>query len=150
MARQASGQVIERKWPNGRTTYALRFLAYGSRHYLTLGAQDEGVTRARAEQELQNVLADVRRGIWIPPDRSKRREFEAAPSGPTPEPSFHRFSSDWLAGRRGELRARTLEFYEWALTHHLLPYFARWRLSEITIEAVDAYRRFKVAQAEQL
>src|SRR5207245_9452142 len=30
-----------------------------------------------------------------------------------------------------------------------LPYFAHWRLSEIDIAAVDAYRRFKVAQAEE-
>src|SRR5438270_3988895 len=29
-----------------------------------------------------------------------------------------------------------------------VPYFAQWPLSEITIEAVDAYRRFKIAQAE--
>src|SRR2546421_12221332 len=52
MARQAKGQVIERRWPSG-VTYALRFLAYGSRHYLTLGSAEEGWTRARAEQELQ-------------------------------------------------------------------------------------------------
>jgi integrase len=147
MARQAKGQVIERRWPSG-VSYALRFLAYGARYYVTLGSAEEGWSRVKAEQELQNVLADVRRGIWIPPDRSKGREIATADNGPEPEPSFHRFASEWLQGRRGELRARTVEFYEWALSHHLLPYFAQWRLSEITIEAVDAYRRFKVAQAE--
>ena len=31
----------------------------------------------------------------------------------------------------------------------MLPYFANWPLREIDIEAVDGYRRYKVAQAEQ-
>ena len=153
MPRKASGQVIERRWKAGRG-YALRVRAYGQRHYITLGLQADGWTHQRAEEELQNVLADVRRSIWIPPDRNR-------PSSPTPsstggnsgapeqEPTFHGFASDWLAGRHGEISERTVEFYEWALTHHLLPYFAHWRLSEITIDAVDTYRRHKVQQSEQ-
>ncbi|MDP2711959.1 MAG: site-specific integrase [Solirubrobacteraceae bacterium] len=39
--------------------------------------------------------------------------------------------------------------YREALSFHLLPYLARYRLSEITIETVDAYRRYKVTQSEQ-
>jgi integrase len=147
MGRTAGGQVVQRRWKVGRG-YALRFLAYGERHYLTLGFENEGWTRKRAEEELQNILADVRRGIWIPPDRA-RGQASGNGDGPEPEPSFHRFSSEWLAGRRGEVTERTFEFYEWALTQHLLPYFANWRLSEIDVEAVDAYRRFKVSQADQ-
>src|SRR5919108_3630479 len=147
MGRKADGQVIERRWKAGRG-YALRFLAYGERHYLTLGLKREGWSSERAEEELQNVLADVRRGIWIPPDRGRGQANENG-GGPEPQPTFHRFSSEWLAGRRGEVTERTYEFYEWALTHHLLPYFANWQLSEIDVEAVDGYRRFKVAQADQ-
>lgn len=147
MGRTADGQVITRRWKAGRG-YALRFLAYGERHYLTLGLDSEGWTRKRADEELQNVLADVRRGIWVPPDRGRSQASDNG-DGPKSEPTFHRFSSEWLAGRRGEVTERTFEFYEWALTHHLLPYFANWRLSEIDVEAVDAYRRLKVGQAEQ-
>jgi integrase len=147
MGRKADGQVVERKWKAGRG-YALRFLAYGERHYLTLGLEDEGWNRRRAEEELQNIVADVRRGIWIPPDRNGRSNGDRG-EGPEPESTFHRFSSAWLAGRRGEVTKRTYDFYEWALSHHLLPYFANWHLSEITIEAVDAYRRFRVSQSDQ-
>jgi integrase len=147
MGRTADGQVIQRRWKAGRG-YALRFLAYGERHYITLGLETQGWTRKRAEEELQNVLADVRRGIWIPPDRG-RGQANGNGEGPEPEPTFHRFSSEWVAGRRGEVTERTYEFYEWALSHHLLPYFANWRLSEIDVEAVDAYRGFKVSQSEQ-
>ena len=137
MPPRATGQVIQRRWKNDRT-YALRFLAYQERHYLTLGADTDGWTRQRAEDELANIMADVRRGTWTPPAPVTRTwNGEDAPVG---EPTFHRFASDWLDGRRGEIRPRTLVFYEWALSDHLLPYFAHWRLSEITIEAVDAYR----------
>jgi integrase len=148
MGRTADGQVIQRRWRAGRG-YALRFLAYKERHYITLGLEAEGWTRKRAEEELQNVLADVRRGVWIPPDRGRRKDGNGNGDGPEAEPTFHRFSSEWLTGRRGEVTERTHEFYEWALSHHLLPYFANWSLSEIDIEAVDAYRRFKVSQADQ-
>ncbi len=62
---QTKGQVLERRWKRGRG-YALRSHAYGERQYLTLEMQSEGWTRRRAETELANVLADVRRGTWIP------------------------------------------------------------------------------------
>lgn len=149
MGRTADGQVIERHWKAGRG-YALRFLAYGQRHYLTLGLEADGWSRKRGEQELANILADVRRGIWIPPDRnSHAAPSDAHPDAPEPVPTFHRFASEWLAGRRGEVAPRTHEYCEWALTHHLLPYFAAWPLPDIDIEAVDAYRRHKLTQADE-
>ncbi len=66
MPRPATGQVIvdERR---RSATFGLRFRAYGKREYVTLGTAGEGWTQAKAQTELQNVLADVRRGIWQPP-----------------------------------------------------------------------------------
>ncbi|HEY4451806.1 MAG TPA: site-specific integrase [Solirubrobacteraceae bacterium] len=145
MAR-SQGQVVERRWRRGRG-YALRFNAYGERQYLTLGMQSEGWTRKRAETELANVLADVRRGTWIPPNRNKRTRPEQG-EGPN-EPTFHEFASAWHADRKGEITTRGHEHEEWALRCHLLPYFANWRLSEIDIPAVDDYRRYKIKQGEQ-
>ena len=95
MARQATGQVVVRERQAGRL-YALRFRAYGRRHYLTLGTDSEGWDRRRAEEELENVLADARRGIWKPQERSE-------PVEPTPEPTFHEFASEWFAARKPEL-----------------------------------------------
>ena len=141
---RSDGQVLERTWKSGRG-YALRFLAYGERQYLTLGLQAESWTRKRAQEELQNILADVRRGTWIAPGRSQT-STHTQPAG---EPTFQRFASDWLRDRRGEVAERTNEYHQWALDHHLLPYFATWRLAEIDIEAVDGYRRYKIQQAEQ-
>ncbi|MBS1868295.1 MAG: site-specific integrase [Actinobacteria bacterium] len=150
MPAKASGQVLERQWRSGRG-FALRVRAYGKRHYVTLGLEADGWTPERAEDELQNILADVRRAIWIPPDRNRRPDRADSPTADEPErePTFHAFASQWLAGRHGEISPATYQAYGGALTHHLLPYFAHWRLTEIDIPAVDAYRRYKVAQAEQ-
>jgi integrase len=138
MARDPHGQVIEYAVRDGRA-FALRFRAYGRREYLTLGSSADGWTRRKAELELEleNILADVRRDIWKP---------AAAPVRPPDDPSFHEYASRWLADRAPELRPRTVEDYTWALTRHLLPFFHRHRLSEITIAEVDRYRAHKLRE----
>lgn len=155
MSRSRNGQVVERRWKRGRG-YALRFLAGGRRHYLTLGLEQDGWTRARAEDELLNVMADVRRGIWIPPARgsttsaahdSERSAEPGAEVGAIP--TFHRFATDWLARREGEVAPRTVEYERWALKHHLLPHFAHVRLDAIDIAAVDDYPRAKVTESDR-
>ena len=138
--KEPKGQVLVRRRARGNV-YALRFHAYGRRECVTLGTAAEGWSRASAETELANILADVRRGTWRP-------ATQAQPVTPPPDPTFHEFASEWLAGRRAELRPSTEYSYEWALRLHLLPFFARHRLSEITIAEVDRYRTFKVRQGQ--
>ena len=122
MGERAGGQALELDRKGGRT-FALRFRAYGKRRYLTLGTVAEGWSRAKAEDELANVLADVRRGIWRP--------FEPPQvSEPAPTPTFHEFASEWFDGLVSEgLAENTLARYRWELSNHLLPFFARHRLS---------------------
>jgi hypothetical protein len=143
MARAPTGQVLEREGKRGKT-FAPRFRASGTRQYLTLGTADAGWTRQRAEEELAKVLADVRRGIWRPVE-------PAPPVGlPATEPTFHEFASEWLEGRRPELRPRTIEALEWALSGHLLPFFKSHRPSQITVAEVDRYRTAKVRESADL
>lgn len=141
MARQATGQVIERKGRRG-ITYAARVRAYGARHYISLGYSWEGCTTRKAQTELANILADIRRGTWQPP------QPDPAPSPPE-DPTFHEFSSQWFESRRGEVSPRTVDDYLWALSHHLLPFFKDHHLSQITIPEVDRYRTSKVRQRER-
>jgi integrase len=139
MPRDASGQVVARKTVHG-TVVALRFRAYGSRRYVTLGYREQGWTHAKAELELQNVLADVRRGIWRSPE-------PVTPSPePTAEPTFHAFASEWLSEIEPTLRPNTILDYRWQLTHHLLPFFKDHRLSQISVAEVDRYRAEKVRE----
>ncbi len=137
MARKATGQVIEKKAAKGKV-FAIRFRAEGKRRYETLGSSTEGWNRARAEEELANRLADVRRGMWRAPTPTP---------DPAEEPTLHEFATDWFRARqlRG-LRPRTLEHDRWSLTQHLLPYFHAHRLSEITPKALDGYLAAKVRE----
>lgn len=139
MPRRSKGGVLVRRRRRG-IYYAIRFRALGKRRYVTLGSSRDGWDRRRAEEELANVLADVRRGIWVPP----RREPPPAQE-PPPEPSFHEFASEWFESHVPEWRESTRLDYRWQLELHLLPFFARHRLSEITVEEVDRYRAAKVS-----
>ena len=123
-------------------TFALRFQTYGKRRYLSLGTAEQGWTRRKVEDELANVLADVRRGIWKPARSTEGTER-------APAPTFHEFASEWLATRRHEFAARTVQDYTLALSHHLLPFFKDHRLSEITVQEVDRYKAAKVREREQ-
>lgn len=138
MPRPATGQVVERKTRAGVVSFALRFRAYGRREYLHLGYEPSW-TRHRAEQELANVMADVRRRTWRPPE-------DAAPERPPEAPTFHQFASEWFAAKKLEIRPNTVRSYRNDLSHHLLPFFAEHRLSEITIAEVDRYRNAKVRE----
>ena len=147
MAR-AKGEVIVREWKAGRG-FALRFTAYGHREYLTLGLQRDGWTRERAEEELANIMADVRRGIWVAPSKRTRRaavEEEPEKAGDTPFPAF---AERLLEERREEMSDGNHAYLAWGLAH-LRPFFADWALTEIDAEAVDAYRAHKVTESRAL
>ncbi|MGN6253475.1 MAG: tyrosine-type recombinase/integrase [Solirubrobacterales bacterium] len=91
---------------------------------------------------MANVLADVRRDLWIEPGRGSRRRKQRVS-----DPFFGPFASRLLNDRKRELSEGTLRYLTWALSH-LSPCFSDWRLHEIDSEAVDGYRAVKVHQAE--
>lgn len=144
MAARAEGEVKVREWKSGRG-YALRFWAYGERQYVTLGHEHEGWDLDKAEVELQNVLADVRRGLWVPPKKKRRGARERAESGEA-QP-FGPFAVDLTESREGQVAEKTTKHERWALGH-LVPFFGDWSLSEIDVEGVDEYRAFKVKESE--
>jgi integrase len=137
MAKRLTGEVIERERASGRV-FALRFRAYGRRRFVTLGGTADGWTRQRAEAELRHVLADVERGLWAP-------GVGLVTEGPA-APTFHAFASEWLEARRPELRETSIADYTWQLCNHLLPFFHRHHLPQITVAEVDRYRDFKVRE----
>ena len=61
-----------------------------------LGRPEDGWTRRRAEEELENVLADVRRGIWRPEESVRK----AGPPEPLSELTFAGFPG---SGSKGSL-----------------------------------------------
>lgn len=152
MPRRSTGAVVERRTKRG-VVYALRFYAAGERQYETLGSDAEGWNRRKAEDELAAVMAAVRAGTWTP----RVADAVCPPVGKT-DPTFHEFASEWYEGVSPGLRERTRVDYLWRLSSHLLPHFASYRLTEITVEEVDRYRRskererdaFEASRSEQL
>lgn len=140
MSRTSTGSVVVKRGKRG-TVYALRFRALGRRQYVTLGKADDGWDHQRAETELRHVLADVERGRWQP-------ATEASTSEPREIPTFHEFASEWLERRRPDLKPKTIVDYEWALSLHLLPEFADYRLDAIGIREVDRYKAWKLREGK--
>ncbi|MGH2939576.1 MAG: tyrosine-type recombinase/integrase [Solirubrobacterales bacterium] len=140
MPRPATGTIVEPKSPG--ESWALRIPAYGDRHYVTLGTTDQGWNWKKADEERANIMADVRRGIWVPP--------EAEAPAPEPDgledPTYHEWAETWFEDEEPGLKPLSARDYKWALELHLLPYFGQMRLSDITIEKVDEYRAFKQRQ----
>jgi integrase len=136
MPRKATGQVIPPKDGRG---WAIRFRAYGKRHYVALGGPEDGWTRERAQAELRHVLADIERSIWRPPEPAPAPEVKH-------EPTFHEFASEWFERHQPEWREGTAGDYQWALSYHLLPFFGAFRLSAITVEQVDRYKATKLRE----
>lgn len=146
MASRPKGEVMVREWKSGRG-YALRFWAYGERQYVTLGYEHDGWDRARAEEELQNVLADVRRGLWVP-ERKKGKTRGGAENRPSEVPPFGEFATGLVDEREGQVAEKTTKHERWALGH-LMRFFGDWPLVEIDVEAVDEYRASKVKESER-
>jgi hypothetical protein len=110
---------------------------------LTLGGPEEGWTRDLAETELQNVLADVRRGIW----RDEADVVEVG-TGASVSPTFGDFAARWLASREAEpIRERTKEHHRWAVGH-LTNWLGRMRVDEISPGEVDAFKLGKLAEGQ--
>jgi len=141
MAPHATGQVIK---PSGqRRSFSLRFRAYGKRWVIKLGRPEDGWTTQMAERELAVVLRDVDLGTWRPPrpDPAPMKEVD---------PTFHEFASDWYATKELEVEPNTANHYRNDLVNHLLPFFKRHHLSEVTVAEVDRYRQRKVREAAEI
>src|ERR1700733_11135577 len=107
MEKRARGEIRVHERRDGQVTFSLRFRVNGKREVLTLGTDTDGWTHRKAERKLDDVLAHVRAGVWQPP---------AAPDeGADGAQTFHVFASRWWVARKGELRPRTQENYEWRL-----------------------------------
>lgn len=142
MEKRARGEVRVYQRVDGRRTYSLRFRVKGKRQSLTLGTDADGWDERRAERKLEDVLAEVRAGVWQPP---------ASATTVSREVTFHEFASRWWAVRKAEgLRPKTQQDYEWQLRKHLLPFFARYLVADIDVGLVDGYREQKLLERERI
>ena len=157
--RPSTGGVRTRELADGTRAFELRFSAHGRREGLTLHERADcecgcggGWTERAARNELANVRARVRAGVW---QRETARPQPAPP--PTPDiPTFHEYASQWLerrsAGVLGDrpLSANSRADYLGRLRNHLLPFFGRRRLDEIDTEMCVDFKAQTMREARRL
>ena len=122
--RYGEGSVIRYK---GRRTVTWRIRyrdASGQRVIETLGSEPPW-TEKRARDELRNRLADVDREGYRVTGRITFADFA------------DRWAREHLPARG--LKPTTEETYRYAIDGHLLPFFGRRRLADISPESIDRY-----------
>ncbi len=142
MEKRARGEIRVHERNDGTLTFSIRFRADGRRNSITLGTNKDGWTWKKAERKLDDLLAQVRAGVWRPETAVSREKVG--------DLTFHEFASRWWIARRAELSPNTQLDYEWRLKKHLLPFFADIAISDIDVDAVDRYREAKVAERERV
>lgn len=157
MARRPDGSLRTATLRDGTRAFHLRFAAGGRRQIEVLHERvgcaccGGGWTEPRARVELQNIVARVAAGVWIP--KVPEPQGQAADSGPW---RFDEYATHWLgrwsAGALGEDRPQpaTVELVrDWALRGHLLPalgglslddaHFTRERLTDYKAQLLEQH-----------
>src|SRR5215207_2900832 len=151
----SSGSFASVALADGTRAFHLRFRAAGRRQRVVLHERPEcecgcggGWSERSARNELGNLLARLRAGVWEPAQKPRIETAEI--------PTFHEYASAWLQakvdGVLGDrpIDANTAADYRWRLTRHLLPYFAGHRLDAIDREACLAFKAHKLREAAEL
>lgn len=145
--RRPKGQLYSRKLKSGSTSYGVRFMVGGERHYRTIGSSIDGWTAKKARAEIDRLMALVFVGEWDPAAEEEERVERTVPT-------FGEFAEKWYERRRrkggrrtGGLSERSIrDLREWRLDGHVFPFFASLRLDEITAEAIDDYEAAKLGE----
>ncbi len=135
------GQVTDWLWKDGETiTFGARVRAYGKRHRLVFGTNEQGWNRTRAEIELEAIMQQVLRGTWEPPDtRTSVVPREAAVQKTADQP-FAAFAHRVVDAKRSHgLDDDTIADLEWRLSY-LIGHFGSRPLAEIDVAATDGFR----------
>jgi integrase len=158
----AFGTIESKPLGDGTTSIRGRFRHNGGRYRVVFGRDVEGWTEVRARREMENIRVLLRAGM---PIEEVLKRYEPAPSAdvapssdvaPTAtDVTFHEYASEWFTRRcSGELGERppaqaTREHYLWSLSH-LLPFFARKPVAQITKRDCERFRGRLFADSEAL
>jgi len=101
---------------------------------VSLGGSWEGWTEERVQAEREYIAAQMARGEWAPPARTRRPTEEPAASGVT----FQVFASGWLARRKSRVEAKTYADYHWRLRAGM-DHFGPHQLDKIDASLIDDF-----------
>ena len=154
MPRQPTGTIDVVALRDGTQAFHLRFKADGVRRRVVLHDRPGcecgcggSWSQRQARQELGDVLARVRAGVWKP---------HAKPAPKPAMPTFHEYASTWLRLKAdGVLGGKPIDKnteadYRWRLCRHILPFFAQYRLDEIDRELCLAFKAHKLQESAEI
>jgi integrase len=106
--------------------------ARGVRRSVTFGREDAGWTEKKARVELDNILADVRRGDHVPPTRL----------------TVAAFIEEWFGSyaMTRDLKRSTRSSYRTLFDLHILPAFGAKKLSTIDAAMIESFMAKKLRQ----
>ena len=141
--RPNTGNIKTWRRANGDIGYAIRFFdQQGERQHERCGLESEGWSRRRAEIFLATRLDEVARGVYVP-DPEPLDTDDAAPL-------FRLWAPVVLAEHAVTIEPNTRAFNSNMLRNHLLPEFGEMRLSEITFERIDEFKRRRIQLMQQI
>ena len=157
MGEAGTGIVEVRELTDGKRAFRLRFMTHGRRELVTLHERSGcgcgcggDWTEPAARNELGNVLARVRAGVWQP------SRLQATTRKQASRLTFHEYASDWLQAKAegvlGEKPIDTSSYadYRWRLSCHLLPFFGSYPLVRIDRAMCLRFKAEKLREAQEL
>jgi hypothetical protein len=152
MARPLAGSIDSHLCKDGSISYRDRVRAYGRAEKVTLGNSKQRWNDVRAGLELEKIIQQIERGMWVPPrlrPRADRLAETMADLGIDVDEPFRTFANTWWEGKQLTLDDKTVVDYQWRLSY-LHRFFDRYRLSEITVRVVDRFRDELADHAETI
>lgn len=141
--RPKTGSIETWTRKNGDVGFGIRFFdQYGVRRYERCGLVSEGWSHRRAEIELSNFERLVQA-------RAYRPTPDAVPTDER-DPMFGEFARAFLAEHAIETAISTRDLNENLLESHLIPFFGRLRLTQITWSSVDSYKKQRLMLMQRI
>lgn len=147
MGRPLKGVLEAHELSDGKTiAWKTRFSAYGKRRKLTIG-HNPPWDEARAQEELNNIIYQVRRGAWVPPESQPRPPEEGIT---TLRLNLGQLSRKYLDHRETVGKAKKQSQQQELLEQHVMPEWGAKVPEDATVLAVQRWVTAKKAHSVQL
>lgn len=156
MSPPARGNVIVKTLSDGTRVFKLRFRVHGRREMRVVHERrgckcgcGGGWNERTAQIELENILAQVKVGVW-----KKRKPAPTVAAARIP--TFHEYASKWLEDKKAGLLGdrpigpATEADYRSRLVNHILPFFGEYRINEITTGDCLEFKAHKLNESAEL
>jgi integrase len=146
MGRPLTGRLEAQPLKDGRTAWVARFRAYGQPRKLTIG-HNPPWPESRAREELENIIYQVRRGVWVPPENTPTLPL---PGIAAPRLNIAQLAHAYLEHRRTLGKGSKGGQQQELLEQHVVPDWGSRLPEDATPENVRRWVTAKVDHAAEL